>query len=72
MAWTCIVGWQPGRHGWLAPGGSLLIETSPRQATDTAHFCIEAGLEVQIFGGDPIRVVRAISAGSGSSGTMAR
>ena len=57
---------------WLAPGGSLLIETSPRQATDTAHFCIEAGLEVQIFGGDPVRVIRAISAGSGSSGTMAR
>lgn len=61
-----------GAPRWLAPGGSLLIETSPRQATDTAHFCMEAGLEVQIFGGDPIRVVRAISAGSGSSGTMTR
>jgi release factor glutamine methyltransferase len=55
---------------WLAPGGSLLIETSPRQAADTAHFCIEAGLQVQVLGRDPVRVVRAISSGSGSSGTM--
>jgi release factor glutamine methyltransferase len=46
---------------WLAPGGSLLVETSPRQATETAHVCSEAGLEVQIFGDDPVRVVRAIS-----------
>jgi release factor glutamine methyltransferase len=55
---------------WLTPGGSLLIETSPRQAADTAHFCMEGGLDVQVFGRDPVRVVRAISAGSGSSGTM--
>jgi len=55
---------------WLTTGGSLLIETSPRQAADTAHFCIEAGLTVQILGGDPVRVVRAISSGSGSSGRM--
>jgi release factor glutamine methyltransferase len=58
--------------GWLAPGGDLLIETSPRQAADTAHFCMEAGLTVQVLGVDPVRVVRAISSGSGSSGTMAR
>ncbi|MCW2761177.1 MAG: hemK [Marmoricola sp.] len=50
-----------GAREWLAPGGSLLIETSPRQAADTARFCIEAGLKPQVFGGDPIRVVRAIS-----------
>jgi release factor glutamine methyltransferase len=50
---------------WLAPGGSLLIETSPRQAVDTAHFCVAAGLEVQIHGEDPVRVVRAISSRSG-------
>jgi release factor glutamine methyltransferase len=55
---------------WLAPGGFLLIETSPRQAVETAHLCIEAGLTVQVFGEDPVRVVRAISSGSGSSGRM--
>jgi release factor glutamine methyltransferase len=55
---------------WLAPGGSLFIETSPRQAAHTANFCMEAGLTVQIFGSDPVRVVRAISSGSGSSGRM--
>ena len=53
-----------GAPGWLTSGGSLLIETSPRQAADTAHFCIEAGLDVQILGDDPVRVVRAISSGS--------
>ena len=52
-----------GAPGWLTPGGSLLIETSPRQAADTARFCIEAGLDVQILGDDPARVVRAISSG---------
>ncbi len=57
---------------WLTPGGSLLIETSPRQVADTTHSCREGGLEVQVFGRDPVRVVRAISAGSGSSGTMTR
>lgn len=51
-----------GAAEWLTPGGSLLIETSPRQAIDTAHFCLEAGLEVQVLGDDPVRVVRAISA----------
>jgi release factor glutamine methyltransferase len=55
---------------WLAPGGSLLIETSPRQAADTAQYCLAAGLQVQVVGRDPVRVVRAISSGSGSSGTM--
>ena len=55
---------------WLAPGGSLVIETSPRQAADTARYCAEAGLKVQVLGRDPVRVVRAISSGSGSSGRM--
>ena len=57
---------------WLTPGGSLLIETSPSQAADTARSCLEGGLRVHVFGSDPVRVVRAISAGSGSSGTMTR
>jgi release factor glutamine methyltransferase len=55
---------------WLAPGGSLLIETSPRQAADTARFCSQAGLTVEVHGKDPVRVVRAISSRSGSSGRM--
>ena len=61
-----------GAPGWLTPGGSLLIETSPRQAADTAQLCTEAGLTVQVFGEDPARLVRAISGAAGSSGTMAR
>ncbi len=56
--------------GWLAPGGSLLIETSPRQAAGTARLCLDAGLEVVVLGEDPVRVVRAISSSPGSSGTM--
>lgn len=55
---------------WLAPGGSLLIETSPRQAAETAQICASVGLSVQVLGRDPVRVVRAISSGSGSSGRM--
>jgi release factor glutamine methyltransferase len=54
-----------GAPGWLAPGGSLLIESSPRQAVGTARCCVEAGLEVQVLGEDPVRVVRAISSPSG-------
>jgi len=54
-----------GAGEWLAPGGSLLIETSPRQAAETAHSCIQAGMEVQVLGDDPVRVVRAISSVSG-------
>lgn len=61
-----------GAPRWLAPEGSLLIETSARQAVDTAFFCREAGLRVQIFEGDQVRVVRAISDQGRSSGTMTR
>ncbi len=61
-----------GAGEWLAPGGSLLIETSPRQAAETAQHCLESGLEVQVHGRDQVRVVRAISSGSGSSGRMTR
>jgi release factor glutamine methyltransferase len=34
--------------GWLAPDGSLLIETSRAQATRTAAACSDAGLLAQI------------------------
>lgn len=55
---------------WLAPGGSLLIETSSRQAAETASCCVLAGFDVQISGDGPARMVRAISAASASSGTI--
>jgi release factor glutamine methyltransferase len=54
-----------GAPEWLAPGGTLVIETSPRQAARTARFCMDAGLVVHVVGGDQVRVVRAISPGSG-------
>ena len=61
-----------GAPEWLAPGGSLLIETSRYQADETARACGEAGLSVQIVGPDDqgMVVVRAISEPGGSSGTM--
>ena len=55
---------------WLAPGGSLLLETSPRQATSTARWCRSAGLSVTIYTNDQVRVVRAISGPSTPSGTI--
>lgn len=59
---------------WLAPGGSLLIETSPRQAAGTAHAFSAVGLGTQVIGPDEhgMTVVRAISDPGGSSGTMTR
>ena len=53
-----------GAPEWLAPGGSLLLETSPRQAAETARSCVESGLETHVLGDDPVRVVRAISSRS--------
>jgi release factor glutamine methyltransferase len=61
-----------GAAEWLAPGGSLLLETSSAQAVDTAAVCRLVGLRVQVLGSDPSRVVRAISDPPPSSGTMAR
>jgi release factor glutamine methyltransferase len=54
-----------GAGTWLVPGGTLLIETSPRQAAGTARCCADAGLRVTVHGTDPVRVVRAISSRSG-------
>ena len=41
---TCTGGWRPGRGEWLAPGGVLLVETSPAQAAahDRGHGCRRA------------------------------
>jgi release factor glutamine methyltransferase len=50
-----------GAPEWLAPGGSLLIETSPRQAAETARCCAGSGLETEVLGHEEVRVVRAIS-----------
>ena len=57
---------------WLRPGGTLLIETGRRQADGTAAACAEAGLAASVVVREMSTLVRAISAGSGSSGTMAR
>ena len=61
-----------GAPAWLRPGGTLLIETSRRQADGTAAACTAAGLAAGVVVRDMSTLVRAISAGSGSSGTMAR
>ena len=63
-----------GAPAWLAPGGSLLIETSRDQAEETAHACVEAGLETRALAPHDtgMTVVRAISASGGSSGRMTR
>jgi release factor glutamine methyltransferase len=57
---------------WLRPAGTLLIETSRPQADGTAAACSEAGLAAGVVVREMSTLVRAISAGSGSSGTMAR
>ncbi|MET0838818.1 MAG: putative protein N(5)-glutamine methyltransferase [Marmoricola sp.] len=57
---------------WLRPGGTLLIETGRRQADATAAACADAGLAAGVVVREVSTLVRAISAGSGSSGTMAR
>jgi release factor glutamine methyltransferase len=61
-----------GAATWLRPGGTLLIETSRPQADGTAAACAAAGLAAGVVMRDMSTLVRAISAGSGSSGTMAR
>jgi release factor glutamine methyltransferase len=61
-----------GASDWLRPGGTLLIETSRPQADGTAAACTAAGLAAGVVVQDLSTLVRAISAGSGSSGTMAR
>ncbi len=57
---------------WLAPGGSLLLETSRSQAAESARACLEAGLSPRIVDRDESWVVEAISAPVRLSGTMAR
>jgi release factor glutamine methyltransferase len=61
-----------GAPAWLRPGGTLLIETSRPQADGTAAACTAAGLAAGVVVQEMSTLVRAISAGSGSSGTMAR
>jgi release factor glutamine methyltransferase len=61
-----------GAAAWLRPGGTLLIETSRPQADGTAAACTQAGLAASVVMQETSTLVRAISAGSGSSGTMAR
>jgi release factor glutamine methyltransferase len=61
-----------GASAWLRPDGTLLIETGRRQAEGTAAACADAGLVAAVVVREVSTLVRAISAGSGSSGTMAR
>jgi release factor glutamine methyltransferase len=61
-----------GAGDWLRPGGTLLIETSRPQADGTAAACAAAGLAASVVVQDTSTLVRAISAGSGSSGRMTR
>lgn len=58
--------------GWLAPGGTLLIETSRRQAAGTAQSCEQAGLVAEVIERDESTVVRAISGERALSGRMTR
>jgi release factor glutamine methyltransferase len=61
-----------GAPAWLRAGGTLLIETSRPQADGTAAACAAAGLAAGVVVQGMATLVRAISSGSGSSGTMAR
>lgn len=61
-----------GAAAWLRPGGTLLVETSRAQAEDTAGACAGAGLGAEVLVRGDATVVRAISVGSPSSGTMTR
>lgn len=57
---------------WLVRGGTLLIETSRRQADGTAGSCAAAGLDVEVLVEGESTVVRAISGPRASSGRMTR
>ncbi len=61
-----------GARRWLRPGGTLLIETSRPQADGTAAACAAGGLAASVVVGEMSTLVRAISAGSGSSGATTR
>jgi release factor glutamine methyltransferase len=52
-----------GAPRWLAPGGSLVIETSSRQAPRTAEACAAAGLRPTTITRDESTVVAAVRAG---------
>jgi release factor glutamine methyltransferase len=61
-----------GARAWLRAGGTLLIETSRPQADGTAAACRAAGMAAGVVAHEESTLVRAISAESGSSGTMTR
>ncbi|MDR8411420.1 putative protein N(5)-glutamine methyltransferase [Nonomuraea sp. 3-1Str] len=46
--------------GWLAPGGHLLVETSARQAADTAKAMARAGLAARVTGSDELYATAVI------------
>ncbi len=55
---------------WLAPGGSLLLETSRQQAEHTEEVCRAGGLQPRLVVRGESTVVHAISGLRPSSGTM--
>jgi release factor glutamine methyltransferase len=56
--------------GWLAPGGTLVLETSGRQASDTREALVAAGLEARVVRDDEIdgTVVVAIAPSAAGPG----
>ena len=52
-----------GAAGWLAPGGRLLIETSERQAAQTAAVQTAVGLQPRVTGSDELDATVVIGTG---------
>jgi release factor glutamine methyltransferase len=46
---------------WLRPGGTLVIETSPRQAERTAAACAAAGLHPRVVGDDELGATAVVA-----------
>jgi release factor glutamine methyltransferase len=55
---------------WLAPGGHLLIETSRRQATDTAAACATAGLTPTVVTDDDLDATVVVAGAVSPSATV--
>ncbi|MEV0623414.1 putative protein N(5)-glutamine methyltransferase [Nonomuraea sp. NPDC050404] len=51
-----------GASGWLAPGGHLLVETSERQAAETADAVRAAGLSARVATSDELDATAVIGA----------
>ncbi|PTT58687.1 putative protein N(5)-glutamine methyltransferase, partial [Arthrobacter sp. HMWF013] len=54
-----------GASEWLHPGGSLILETSQRQADQTAAILADAGLAVRIVRSEELDGTVVVGVGSG-------